>query len=662
MQKFSFLSKVVKYQRGQEVEIHTSRPLTVDAIVQLRSSFKDLDNKIYPIKANSTLIFKYIPKSDGFVEAVRVWNVVWEDDGIFDFRFEMSRPTVEVPAISVSSGYSDSLDTIKPTYMYKGWTNIEIFKTVSEENQIFEFWLSEHNNAQYTITSSDVDFVVKNPDQFFTVNKDYSIEISETDLTELIICLKIYFGSNEYNLQGCNTLEDLEKELLFFFGTDSKINIYRNQNKITILSSYDDRLKFRMIGANEKTINKFFTQKSLNKNVVIIQCVNKNWKKKTVEFKIVANDLVKRPTMKIHFKTLSNENYIFELEKDLVVGESNVLYLMTTDFNNEHLLQVSNNITCENLFGTKYIEEESDDGNFYWNITANYGEEAVFKIGDLCEQTFKVFPKTENIKLFYNVNISKEEVVLKLYLSKVLDKDYNYSIKFIDRISKQDIDFKLSSNYQTINAGQLEKKERIVWNNSNIIRSFDIVINDEIVPVVYFDKNSYCSSIGLKNKESHYLNRGVNRDLTLEYIDGIKVGKIYLKANQNSWTYIASNNSVNWKVYDQEILIFEQTVDYVIDQKPSLKIYLDETINSRGVSYLTLKTDWPIKSFIDFEIVTTSNTNIALSGKYRFSPDQTEMKFKLTPLKLRTNPGYLTVQILSASIEFDNKRYNCIIN
>lgn len=660
MQKFSFLSEVVKYQKGQEIEIHASHPLTSDATLQIRSSFKDLDNKIFFIKADNTLIFKYSPKSDGFVEATRVWNMVWEDDGIFNFKFEMSKSE----ALIVPLGESNSLEKIKPKYFYNGWTNIEIFKTISEENQIFEFWLSEHNNANYVIESSDKDFLIKTPNQFFTVNKDLYVEILKEDLTDLIVCLKVFIGSVEYVFQGCNTLEDLEKELMFYFETDPKIKIYRDQHKLTILSKYYDRLKLKLIGANGKTINKFFSQKGTNKNIVIIQCLNKNWKKKTVEFFITADGLIRRPVMRIHFKTITNnEEYYFGTETDLIVGENNFFYLHTGNLDRDYLLQISNNVTCENLFGSKYLEEESDDGCFYWNILVNYGEEAVFKIGDLCEQTFKVLKKSEEVKLLYNVNISKEEVVLKLYLSRVLETDYNYKISFFDKISKQNIDFKLESNYQTINAGQLEKKERIVWNNNSIIKSFDIVLNDnEIIPIVYFDKNSYCSSIGLKNKEAHYLNKGINRELRLEYVDGSKFGKIILKPNQSTWSYLATSNIVNWKVYDLDVLIFEQNVEYSIDQKPSLKIYTQDSINSKGVSYLTFKTEWPIKSYIDFEIATTSNTIINLTGKYRLAPEQTEMKFKLTPLKLRTNPSYLSVQILSSSIEFDSKRYNITIN
>jgi hypothetical protein len=661
MQKFSFLSKVVKYQRGQEVEIHTSHPLTIEATVQIRSNFKELDNKIYVIQANNTLIFKHIPKSDGFVEAIRVWNVVWEDDGIYDFKFEGVKPIV-VEAVEETIAvldYADALKNVKPVYKYTGWANVEIFKTVEEENQLFEFWLSEANNTTYVVESSDSDFVIKNPEQNFTINRNLYLEITLADIIELIVCMKVSIGVIEYPLQGCNTLEDLEKELLFHFESDPKIQIYSDEHKIIIVSQYYNVLKFKLFGANNKTINKFFSEKSLNKNIVIIQCVNSNWKKKTVEFSILSNGLTKRPVMKVHFKTINNDNYLFEIEKSLVIGEPNFLYLTTSEKEN-HLLQISSNVICENLFGIE--EYENGLPYYYWNINVQYGDEAIFKIGDKCEQIFKVVKKIENVNLLYNVTVSAEEVVLKIYLSHVYETDYTYSIMFNDKISKQNADFKLVSNYQTINAGQLEKKERIVWNNNNIIRSFDVVLNDIVIPIIYLDKNAYCSSIGLKSKDLHYLNKAVNRDLILECFDGAKIEKIYLKANQNNWTYVASSKSVNWKVYDQDVLIFEQYLSYDIDQKPSLKIYVDEIINSKGVSYLTLKTDWPVKTFIDFELSTISNTIINLTGKYRLSPEQTEIKFKLTPLKLRTTPAYLSIQILSASIEYDNKRYTVMIN
>lgn len=659
MQKFSFLSDTIYYQSGQEIEVHSKVSFDSEITIQITSSYLDLDNKFFQLKPNDSLVFKYKPKNSGFIKAIRVFGTTWDFDGVLDVDFKIvsneTSPTFQVATPTL--GTSEQI--VKTYYEYQGWTKIELFKNVSDDEQYFDFWLSEHNGAYYSIVSSDKDFVIETPSIYFTGITKQFIQITKEDLTNINLCLKIQFGGNVYELQGAQNIAELEQELYFFFANDSKIQVFRQGESILIYSDYLDKHKMKFHGVH-KSFNKVFQGIRNDKKNVRVKVLNRNWSYKKVEFDIIANGLVRRPKMIVHFENKNVSSFSFETEKDLVVGEKIRLYLNSDTVIGSKYLQTSNNIVCENN-----VSMQEAYNKVFWYVEPISTDDATFTVKDVLTETFSVTEKPELLDIYHSVQVTKDEVILTLYLSKVVNYDYDYELSFRNKISKENVDFQLTTTHHKINAGQLDKKERIVWTTSQSIRSFEIVLDGKVIPVNWFDRNYYPNNISLRNNDNvrHFVNRAISRPLYITYQNESVNGNLTLLPNQTDWTYQCNGNTMLWRIFDQDQLILEQTVSYIkaAEQKPYLRMLFNENINAKSINYLTLKLDWPVKHDVDITLAVNSNTDINASGKYRIKADQTELKIRLTPVRLKSKPTIASLQIVSANIEHDNKKYSVII-
>lgn len=660
MQKFSFLSDTIYYQVGQEIEVHSKSTFDSEVTIQITSSYLDLDSKFFQLKPNDSLVFKYRPKNSGFIKAVRVFGTTWDFDGFLDV--DIKTVTNEIAPTVVQStapilGASEQI--VKTYYEYQGWTKIELFKNISDTDLYFDFWLSEHDGATYSIVSNDKDFAIESPTLYFTGIRKQFIQITKGDLASIILCLLIRYGGNVYPLQGAQNIDELEQELYFLFANDSKIQIYRQGDSVLIYSDHTDKHKMSFHGV-EKSFNKVFSGIKNDKKNVRVNIVNRNWHYKKVEFNIVANGLVRRPKMIVHFENKNVTNYSFEVEQDLVIGEKVRLYLNSDTQIGSRYLQTSNNVACEN-----HVSMQEAYNRVFWYIEPISTDDVTFTVKDAVTETFSVAEKPEILDILHSVQVTKDEVILRLYLSKVVNYDYEYEISFRNRLSKEGFDYKLETTHHKINAGQLDKKERIVWTTAQTLRSFEIVLDGKVIPVTWFDRNYYPNNISLRNNDNvkHFINRAISRPLYITYENETTNGNLTLLPNTTDWTYQASGNSMLWKIYDQEQLILEQTVSYIkaAEQKPYLRMLFSENISAKSINYLTLKLDWPVKHDVDITLAVNSNTDINVSGKYRIKADQTELKIRLTPIRLKSKPAILSLQIVSANIEHDNKKYSVII-
>ena len=135
-----------------------------------------------------------------------------------------------------------------------------------------------------------------------------------------------------------------------------------------------------------------------------------------------------------------------------------------------------------------------------------------------------------------------------------------------------------------------------------------------------------------------------------------------MSPNQTSWNYVANNKIVSWQVYDQDVLILEKNIEYQSDKKPYIRMNVDSTISSKSVNYVFINLDWPVNYTVNVELSSSSNCGINLNGSYQFKTGQTEMKFKITPVKLLQKPSFLSLQLVSSNVDFDNGRVNVVIN
>lgn len=662
MQKFSFSTDLIKFNVGENIHVSSKESFTEPVTVLIRSNYLDLDNKIYRLEPGETELFRYTPRLSGFVKATRVWGAIWDINGYLDLKVELRKPdpVTTITSLNVDNPIGVSAP-IQRTILYdfQGWTNIEIFKTLEVANQSFEFWLSEHDGAYYQIVSSDSDFVIRNPHMHFSKNNNKYIEITEDDIKYLKLCLKIFFGGMEFDFQGVMTLKDLEQELYTIFANDEKIQVYRQINSIIIYSDYTDISKVKLMGMDNSVVKTFKTIQNDHTSAVV-QCVSSDWLEKTVQFTIIADGQIRRPVLTVHFKNVKNSKYDITVDlEQIIVGKEFILTLSCEDpitevYNLQYPFAL---VDCNQSVATVV-----DDYTQFWKVKAVQSGVATFSVPDIFEESFTIYDQPKNIQLLNSLQLSKEEVILKIYMNESLEVDYDYTFELQDKLSKQNVDYRLVSTYHTINAGQLERKERLVWTTSQILRSFDIILNGQTIPVLWIDRAAYPSTIAIKSGNTCYINRAVNKPLTLKYLDGTLSGTIVLAPNQTSWDYAAISKVVSWQIYDQNVLILEKNVEYQSDKKPYLRMNVDASINSKSVNYVFLTLDWPVNYTVDVEVSSSSNCNINLNGSYQFKVGQTEMKFKITPTKITLKPSFLSLQLVSSNVDFSNERVNVIIS
>lgn len=659
MQKFSFLTGVVYYQNNQTVDIYSKETFIGDVSLQISSSYADLDGKKYLISKGQNLIFSFKPRVPGFIKVTRVWGTILDYDGYLDVDFKI----ISVPVTNIIDQQTPVLGTTKPIttsyYDFQGWTNIEIFKNIDKSVESINFLLAEHAGASYTITSSDPTFSIVNPTVYFSSNGQQYVEITQTDIDKIGICMSVMFGGNEYELQGSNTINELEQELYLIFSSDPKIQVYKQNDSILIYTDYTDRNKLIFKSVNQ-SFNKIFSTIHGNKASVQVKINNYDWQYKRVEFDIVAYGLVKRPTMIVHFEMPENSEYSFDLDHDLTIDQVSKLYLKSNKRIFNKLLNFSNNVQCENSLST-----QEDYDTVSWYVKPISGKIARFSVKDTYDQIFNIDQKPESLELLSTYTISNDEIILTVYLNGTINYDYDYTLSFNDRLSKQDVDYHLTTQYHTIPAGQLQKVEKITWTTGQTLRSFDIVLNGKIVPISWFDKKYYPNIIGLRDKYSkHYLNRSVNRPLLISYIDGNNNDVFTLQPNNTDWTYVPKSDVVVWQIYDGTYLIFEQMLTYVSpdQQKPTVSLSIDNQINIKSINYLTVKLDWPVNYDVEFELSCVTNTDVKISGRYKIKANQTVLKFKITPVILKSNPGFLSLQITSSNVDFDNKKISVVLS
>lgn len=662
MQKFSFLSNVIYYQNTQTVEVHCKQPFDGDVSIQINSSYSDLDQAKYQILKGQTLIFTYKPRVNGFIKVVRVWGAYLDYDNFLDVDFKIvSNQTYINQQLNdptpVSVGSSDKIS--QTYYDFQGWTNVEIFKKISVDTENVNFLLSEHSGAQYVITSNDPDFVVTNPNIYFSESGQSFVEITQADIDSIGICMQIVFGGNEYELQGANDVSTLEQELYLTFSNDSKIQVYKQNEKILIYSNYEDRNKLIFKSIN-KSFSKVFSKTQNNKNSIEVKILKHDWQYRKVEFDIVAFGNVKRPKMIVHFEIPQLSEYHFELSDDLQIGQSYKLLMKSNKRIYDKLLMVSNNVTCENI-----LSSQEDFQTVSWYVKPISNGVATFSVKNTCTASYNIYDKPEPLSLLSTLNVEKDEVQLTVLLNDSVSYDYDYEISFNDKLSKQNVDYRLITSYHTIPAGQLSKIEKIAWTTGQTLRSFDILLDGKTIPVTWFDKTYYPNIIGLRdNYSKHFINRSISRPLTVSYTDDSTSDVFTIAAGQTDWTYVPNSDQVVWQVYDQSCLIFSQTITYIKpdEQKPRISLSIDDTLNVKSSNYLTVKLDWPVNYDVIFELSCTGNTDLKLSGSYKIKANQTSIKFKVTPLVLRNNPAFLSLQLLSSNVDFDNKKISVILS
>ena len=657
MQKFSFSDPIVYFEIGRELTVRSKCSFPEQVTLMISSSYPDLDNKIFQIKPDNTFIFSYRPTTTGFITAQRIWGNIWDDAGTLDVEFKHYVETpVETVAQPAKHGTSKPLDKTRTFYDFNGWSKIKVHKKVAP---VFEFMLNERDGAFYTVVCDDKSFVIENPYVYFTSNHNQFVTVTKNDLAQIGVCLSVSLGGTKYDLQGAQGIDDLYDELQMVFYSDTKLRVYKQSDAVLIYSEHNDRNKLKFSGLNT-SFDKIFQKSYDDKIALKVKCVDFDWHKKSVSFDIVANGLVKRPKMIVHFENTIGREYLFE-DVTLIDGETCDVKLISTKPISNLVLQTSNNVMCQNNASTQV-----DANVVKWTVTPRSTGKASVGVKNLIEREFHIGERLKAMDLLYSLHVTKDDATVKLFLNRSVDYDYDYDIELRDGLSKRGVDYHMVTQRHAINAGQTEHKEKIAWTTKQPLRSFDVLLAGKTIPIVYVDRNYFPTVISLRDSLNvkHYVNRSVSTPLVLQYNDGSTTGTITLAPGTTDWQFVSKSGSTDWKVFCNDILLFQQTVYYVkaIDAKPKLRLDFDNNVSSKTKNVLKVRLDWPIDKETNFEIDATSSYDFKISGKYRFKPNQTYMEFKLTPVKLKNRPIVLSLRIASSDVEFDPGRYSVIIN
>jgi len=629
---FSFSTNLIEANINDSIQIFSKYTYPKNITLKLESNLKHL-NGYYVIKANDNKVLTFILTENTTIKATKIWGANWDNNGYLDCNIKL---------IDSSTKHIETNKIINHKEKHKILNYYKKHKNVKKAfiKQRYTFKKSNDNIYYIDILKNISNLVISDNASYKIIKNtnDNKITIEFNKLKELNVILSITLDHKTFNIPGQEILNDNDLHLLI----DQIYNVFITNNIQNIKLDYNDS-KFYIIE----------TKKS------IFSRIKFNGPEKSISYSFNTN------------KSLTNKIKIFHKH----YNDNIITISAPNEYNNNictlNIIQPNNTKIYLDYYihkGKCFVTLKSDTLMWIFDIS-NYKEDFSIICNNINNVTIhkKIkINKQFNKSIYYTIKHFKSSTEVNIFSNKIHDEEFLFTLNVLNNsLSKENEDFIIKQSNFKILKNKKYKQIKINWLNNKPLKDVKLQINDTLIPIKKINAEYYPSNIVLNNTNmsyKHTLNKLVNKDLILKYLDGDVSDTIILSANSRHFVYHPLSDVVNWQVFDNDTLIFEQDIFY---KKAINEITIDynNIVKYYNTSYIIVKTTHTFNENIKIKIESKSNINIDISGEYIIKHNESEIKIPITA-KRKYSVGWIAFRVysLTDNIVINSKKHIIMFN
>lgn len=616
--KFSFKEATIVTIVGDTVRVFSNLTNVKSKItVKLESNIKKL-NGFYTIQPNGLILeFKFEELTT--FKAVRIWGAVWNFDGSLDLVIDTQLSTVSTTHVEQKIIKKPHVVS-KKSKKRRGFDRQLYFFNKTANNKYKLFLNSNIDAAEISISNNAILEISEQ-----TIGND-EVEISLKELINLDVILQFSYNNRMFNLPGqeIDNKEHLKEAVdqIKWIIENENLNLFGHvDNDKVIITRKDNKVKSIKFHGPLHHIEKIFEKDTPYYECDIVQL-------RTGDIELTLDNKL--------FKNCKTQISISEPKEQLhsdfnITFDNNICQINASVNGAKEYMLISKELGYSNL-------QIATDSELVWRInTDKFNGVANFTLRSEISSITKsiTINKQQRIpKLYHKMKNFKNFSYLYVYSNQESNYTHDIELKILDNsTTKLNQDFSIPQKNFVIEKGQKKKKIKINWLNKKAFKEFKIQVGNIIIPVKYVDADYYPSHLKIE-KNTHILNKGVNKDLTLRYYDSYTTGEIVLAPMRTTFEYFPTNSTVEWELYDGKNMIWRKEFHYSLYQ-PQIEIVYPKNTKFGMPFDIKFKLNREFTKPIKLKIHAISNLSNDLNKIHQIKLNEKEKVFTITPKKTK---------------------------
>jgi len=653
---FSFSTNLIEANKNDNIQVYSKYTYQKNITLKIESNVERL-NGFYVIQANDNKIMDFVLTENTKLKVINIWGGEFEENGVLECEINIVQNIVNNKDTNKKDKQHNKL------YYQKKYTGEKAFL---REHYTFK---QSVDNVYYVDVLNVVDNIKISDNAKFKIlrnNSSKNITIEFDKLKKLNVILSVTLDNNTYDINGQEILNENDIYLLidqiyktFKYNNINDIKLEYKNLKLHILDQKNSKYSRIKLNGPEISLSYVFNKNEIKTNKLKI--LHDSIKSNT----IIINAPNAYSNNKCVINIIKNSHNKFEL--DYYINDDICFVTLQTNTPLNHDLDWVLTTTDKQYFSHNTLKKDSNKLMWIFNIS-NFKHDFMLICNSLNNQTLYkkvILPIYTSDSIYYNVTHNKSTTILNIFSNKNISDSFNFNLNVLNNsISKENIDFKIKQTNFKILKNEKFKQIKIKWLTNKPIKDIKLKLNNIIIPIKKINLEYYPTNIMLNNDSTykHTLDKIVNRELILKYKDGEISDTITLPTNSRHFTYHPLSCVVNWQIYDNDVLIFEQDIFYnkVVNE---VKVLYDNIVKYSNNSYLIFEAPHVFNKNIKIKINSISNIGINISGKYEIDHKTGKLKIPVKTNR-KHSIGWLIFRIysLTDNVIINNKKHIIMFN